>query len=357
MTRPFDSYRPPEEPRRKKRKRKQPGRMGGGPDSMVGTFTFDSYYGKPIVKAPPWEAPIPIYLALGGMAGSSALLAVGAMATKNRKLLRATRLTAIGAGALGSLALVADLGRPERLLNMFRVFKLSSPMSIGSWILGSFSGCAGAAAAGELDELTGRKIPLPKFLRRFVHKLAGPATIGAGVLGAPLAVYTSVLLADTSNPTWNAAQDRLPFVFVSSGAMAGSGMAMVTTPPEDAKAARFLGVMGAAGDLLAMKAMEKRMDPVAAEPLHEGDPGVLLTWSEVAAISGALGTIVAGRWRIPAALAGASFVAASFLTRFGIFNAGINSTKDPRYTVVPQKRRLERRRAAGDVSDSITTAG
>ncbi|AIG64379.1 nitrite reductase [Corynebacterium atypicum] len=356
MTRPFDSYRPPVEPR-KKRKRKDPGRMGGGKDSMVGTFRFESYYGKPVVKAPPWEAPIPIYLALGGLAGGSSLLAVGALATGRKKLLRNTRIAAIGAGAIGSLALVADLGRPERFLNMFRVFKLSSPMSIGSWILGAFSACAGLGVLGEVDDLLGRKIPLPKFVRKLIHKVAGPATVGAGVFGAPLAMYTSVLLGDTSVPTWNAAKERLPFVFVSSGAMAASGMAMLTTPVEEAKPARILGITGAACDLLAMQAMEKRMDPVAAEPLHEGDPGALLKWSELAAITGAVATLVAGRWRLPAAAAGASMVAASVLTRFGIFGAGIESVKNPRYTILPQKRRLAERRACGEVGNSITTAG
>ena len=351
----FDSYRPPEEPRRK-RKRKNPKRMGGGRDSILPTFEFESYYGSPVVKAPPWEWPIPTYLALGGVAGGSALLACGAMATGRRKMLRSTRLAAIAAGAAGSLMLVADLGRPERLLNMFRVFKLSSPMSVGSWILGGFGGMSGIACLKELDEMTGERLPLPRFVRKAVHAVAGPATIGAGVLGGPLAVYTSVLLADTSNPAWNAMRHRLPYVFVSSATLAASGLAMVTTPVKETGPARGLAVAGAACELAAMKALEKSMDPVAAEPMHEGDPGALLRWSEIAAITGACATVVAGRSRTGAALAGASLVAASVLTRFGIFGAGIESVKNPRYTGVPQKRRLAERRAAGDVADSITTA-
>lgn len=48
---------------------------------------------------------------------------------------------------------------------------------------------------------------------------------------------------------------------------------------------------------------------------------------------------------------------ASALTRFGVFEAGIHSTKDPRYVIEPQRRRLAARRAAGETGDSITTAG
>ncbi|CCH78848.1 exported hypothetical protein [Nostocoides japonicum T1-X7] len=54
---------------------------------------------------------------------------------------------------------------------------------------------------------------------------------------------------------------------------------------------------------------------------------------------------------------GLCLLAASAFTRFGVFEAGIESAKDPRYTIEPQRRRLEGRRAAGITDDSITTAG
>ena len=55
-----------------------------------------------------------------------------------------------------------------------------------------------------------------------------------------------------------------------------------------------------------------------------------------------------------AALSGGALVAASACTRFGVFEAGLESAKDPRYTIEPQKRRLAARRAAGNTGDSIT---
>jgi len=255
-----------------------------------------------------------------------------------------------------ALALVHDLGRPERFLNMLRTFKLTSPMSVGSWILSAFSAGAGVAAAAEVDRMTGERLPLGP-LRRVLRAVEGPAGLEAAAFAPLLAVYTAVLLGDTSTPTWNAAHEELPFVFVSSASLAASGLAMVTTPVAETAPARRLAVLGVIGDLLATRIMHRRMDPVAAEPLHEGRAGQLLRLSEALAVAGGIGTLLGGRRRGVAVASGLALVAASALTRFGIFEAGIHSAKDPRYTIEPQKRRLAARRAAGATDDSITTVG
>ena len=104
--------------------------------------TFTSYYGRPVVKASPWEADIPAYLFLGGLAAGSSLLAAGADLTGRPTLRRAGRLAALGGLSLSMLALVHDLGRPERFVNMLRVVKPTSPMSVGTWILTALrAGC------------------------------------------------------------------------------------------------------------------------------------------------------------------------------------------------------------------------
>ncbi len=323
---------------------------------MVPEPEFTSYYGRPVVKPAPWGHDIAAYLFLGGVAGGSALLGAGAQLTGRDTLRRNTRLTAIAAVSVGAVALVRDLGRPERFLNMLRVIKLTSPMSLGSWILTAFSAGAGVTAAAEVDRMTGEWLPLGP-LRRGLHAVEGPAGLEAAVFGPALAVYTAVLLADTATPTWNDARDELPFVFVSSASLAASGLAMVTTPVAEAGPARRLALLGVAGDLVATRVMDRRMDPVAVEPLHEGRPGTLLRLSEALAVAGGLGTLLSGRHRGIAVAAGLSLAAASALTRFGIFEAGIHSAQDPRYTIEPQKRRLAARRAAGQTDDSITTAG
>jgi hypothetical protein len=359
----FDSFRPPEPAGGKRRKGKRSKRRGGGSGSdgsrempMVPDAEFTSYYGRPVVKAPPWGHEVAAYLFLGGVAGGSGLLAAGAQLTGRKTLRRNTRLSALVAVGLGAVALVKDLGRPERFVNMLRTVKLTSPMSVGSWILSFFSAGIGVAAVFEIDRMTGERIPLGP-LRPVLRALEGPAGLEAAVFAAPLAVYTAVLLTDTATPTWNAAYRDLPFVFVSSASLAASGLAMITTPVSESGPARNLAVIGAICDLISARVTEHRMDPVTREPLHEGAPGRMLEWSERLAAAGGLGALLGGRHRGVAALSGLALLAASALLRFGFFEAGKESARHPRYTSEPQKRRLAARRAAGITDDSITTAG
>ncbi|TJY71367.1 nitrite reductase [Arthrobacter sp. CAU 1506] len=355
----FDNYRPPEPPRRSKRggKRRRAGAgQGPGETPMVPEAEFTSYYGRPVVKPPPWGDPISAYLFLGGVAGGSALLGLGGQLTGRPELCRNSRLAALASVGIGAAALVADLGRPERFLNMLRTIKPTSPMSLGSWILTAFSAGVGISAASEIDRMTGSRLPLGP-LRKVLRTIEGPAGVEAALFATPLSAYTAVLLSDTANPTWNAAREDLPFVFVSSASLAAAGLAMITTPVQQAGPARVLAVLGVAGDLIATRAMEQRMDPVAAEPLREGAPGRMLAWSQWLAAAGGIGVMAGGRHRPVAAACGVALLTASALTRFGVLRAGIRSTEDPRYTIEPQKRRLAARRKAGIVDDSITTPG
>jgi hypothetical protein len=60
--------------------------------------------------------------------------------------------------------------------------------------------------------------------------------------------------------------------------------------------------------------------------------------------AGLVGTLtVARRNRTGAAASGLALLAGSALQRFGVFEAGVASTKDPRYVVVPQRERLDAR--------------
>lgn len=323
---------------------------------MVPDAQFTDYYGRPVVKPAPWGHEVAAYLFLGGVAGCSGLLAAGAQLTGRPTLRRNSRLAALVATVLSAAALIHDLGRPERFLNMLRTVKLTSPMNLGSWILNGFGMGVGITCAAEVDRMTGSRLPLGP-LRRVLHSAEGPAGLGAAAFGAPLAVYTATLLSDTATPTWNAAREDLPFVFASSASLAAGGLAMITTGVAETGPARRLAVLGVAGELIASRLMVRRMDPVCAEPLHDGRPGKMLRASEGLAIAGGVGALLSGRRRGVAAVSGLALLAASALTRFGVFEAGIASAKDPRYTVEPQKRRLAARRAAGISGDSITTAG
>ncbi len=302
---------------------------------MVPEATFTSYYGKPVVKPSPWTADIPAYLFLGGLAGGSSLLGAGADLSGRPALRRAARLTALGALGGSFFALVHDLGRPARFHHMLRVAKVSSPMSVGTWILTGYGPMAGLAAASEV--LAGR---LP--WTRGIGRAAG---VVAALLGPAVASYTAVLLSDTATPTWHAARRDLPLVFVGSAAAAAGGMALVLAPTEETGPARRLAIGGAALDLAASRTMESSMG-VTAEPLHSGRAGRLLTAAKALTVTGGVLAAIGRRRRDVSALAGVSLLAGSVCTRFGLFEAGQQSARDPRYTVVPQRERLERQASA-----------
>jgi hypothetical protein len=312
---------------------------GGGDRSMVPEATFRSYYSRAIVKPAPWEADIPAYLFAGGLAAGSSLLAAGADLTGRPALRRAGRLGAIGGLSFSMAALVHDLGRPERFLNMLRVAKLTSPMSVGTWILSIYGPFAGAAAAAEVVRM------LPERSRRGPLRLAAyvdrPAGLLAGLFAPPVAAYTAVLLSDTATPSWHGAYRELPFVFVGSAAAASAGFALVTAPLAETGPARRMAVGGALLELVAERQMERSMG-ITAEPLHTGKAGRLMRASKALTAAGAVGALLAGRSRALGVLSGAALMAGSACTRFGVFEAGQESARDAKYTVVPQRERLNR---------------
>ncbi|WP_049570887.1 NrfD/PsrC family molybdoenzyme membrane anchor subunit [Streptomyces sp. SBT349] len=305
-----------------------------GEDVAVPPAEFSSYYGRPIVKAPSW-APTDIagYLFLGGLAGAGSVLAAGAAHTGRRGTARAMKVSSLGAIVLSTAALIHDLGRPDRFTHMLRVFKPTSPMSMGSWLLAVYGPLAGTAAA---SELTGR---LPR--------TGSAATRGAALLGPVVAAYTGVLLADTAVPAWHEAHRELPYLFTASAAGAAAGMALLTGPPAENGPARRAAVLGTAAELTVMRRLHRGAG-LAAETYRRGTAGRLLRTAERLAVAGAAGAaLLAGRSRAAAALSGAALLAASACTRFGVFHAGIASARDPAYTVAPQRERLDARGTEG----------
>lgn len=309
---------------------------------MVPDATFTSYYGRPVVKASPWEKDIPAYLFLGGVAAGSSLLAAGADLTERPSLRRAGRISALVGISASMGALVHDLGRPERFLNMLRVAKPTSPMSVGTWILTAYGPMAGLAGAAELAAVT----PLPpglRWTRGLLELVARPAGVAAALTGPAVASYTAVLLADTATPSWHAAFRELPFVFVGSAAAASGGLGMLCAPVDQSGPARRLAVAGAALELAMEHRMERSMG-ITAEPLHHGTAGTLMRASKILTAVGAVGAAALGRNRVGAAISGLALLAGSACTRFGVFEAGQDSARAPKYTVVPQRERLQRRR-------------
>lgn len=302
--------------------------------TVVPEAQFRSYYGRPVIKEPTWKVPdVPAYLYLGGMAGASSTMALGAELTGRRQLARAGRIAAAG-GAVASVgALVHDLGRPSRFLNMLRVFKPTSPLSVGSWILAPFSGLASAGAG---SDVTGW-LPLPGRLAAGV----------AGVVAPAMTTYTAVLLSDTAVPGWHEVYRELPFVFAGSAISSAAGVGMVAAPVREAAPARRMAVAGSALELAASHRMERGAGLVG-EVYQQGRSGKVLRAAKALTGIGACAALFAGRSRAVAVASGLCLSAAAAATRYGIFEAGRQSARDPRYTVVPQRQRVEQRQQAAE---------
>jgi hypothetical protein len=326
---------------------------------MVPRAEFTSYYGRPVIKEPAWEVPdVTAYLFLGGLAGASSVLAAAAQASGHRELARTAKLGALGAISLSAAALVHDLGRPRRFVNMLRVFKPSSPMSVGSWLLAGYGPVAGAAAVSEVTGL--------------VPRAGRAATVGAGLLGPAIATYTAAIICDTAVPAWHAGYREMPYVFAGSAASAAGGLGLLAVPPHAAGPARDLAVAGAAVELLAKRQLLSRLTRSSgsggsgagadgsggsgagesgesgrslAEPYEAGTTGAVLRVAEFLTVGALAGAVLGRRSRALSALSGASLLAASAMTRFGIFQAGMASARDPRYTIVPQRARASGARA------------
>jgi hypothetical protein len=81
------------------------------------------------------------YFFVGGLGGMSAVIAFGALLFYYLEVARTAMWVAAIASVLSAVLLILDLGRPHLFINMLRVFKPQSAMSMGAWILAAFRMC------------------------------------------------------------------------------------------------------------------------------------------------------------------------------------------------------------------------
>ena len=288
----------------------------------------DSYHGQPVIKEPVWSSEIPCYFFTGGLAGASAGLAFLSGMRGNETLARRSwGLAMLGIGASPPL-LIADLGRPLRFINMLRMFKVTSPMSVGSWIL-TASGTATTLAA--VNAWTGL---FPRTAR-----LARPA---AAAFGLPLCTYTAALIADTAVPVWHRARHLLPVVYGSGAALSAGGAAVAVTPPADAAPARRLAIGAALIEVGAKELMHQRLG-AHGEPYKRGAAARFGQISRACSLGGAALLYRWGARSRPAAIAaGALLCGGALSARLSTFRAGYQSAADPKYVVGPQRAGIER---------------
>jgi hypothetical protein len=299
-----------------------------GEPTMVPPAEPRSYYGQSVINPPIWKSEIPWYFFTGGLAGASLPLSLAASLQGNDALARRAAFGALGGAVVSPALLVSDLGRPERFLYMLRVFKVTSPMSVGSWIL---TGFGATSALGAARELLGR---MPRAGRA--------AQVAGSLLGAGMATYTAALVANTAVPAWHEARRELPFVFAASAVASAGGFAAALTPVRHAGPARAMAIAGGVTEVALTGRMERRLGFVG-EPYRAGTPQRLATAAKALTAAGSVLMARAGRRRSGAAAAGLALMAGAAAERWAIFRAGMASAKDPRYTVGPQRDRLEQR--------------
>ena len=285
-------------------------RMRGGPDVPVPVK-------GPVIRPNVWTWEVPLYFWFGGIASGAAFTGLAAEVVGDERAARVARFAAVGAAGVGGPLLIMDLGRPERFLHMFRIFKTRSPMSMGAWCLAAFSG-AGAAAVGA--DLLGWR------------RTARGFTAASAVLGTYLGSYTGVLLASTAVPAWHRSRAFLPPIFICTATASGAAVTRLAlaAPREDPTSGGLaaLEAMAMAGELV-LSALNDRRLGIAGRALESGRPGRLLKVAR-ALTAGGLAVRLAGRRggvvvdHMPSVL----FLAAALAYRFGWVAAGRDSALD-----------------------------
>jgi hypothetical protein len=275
-----------------------------------------------VIKEPIWTWEIPCYFFTGGLGGASAVLAYGARLTGNEALERSAWGAALGGLAASPPLLIADLGRPERFINMLRVVKVTSPMNVGTWLLSGASLATGVAA---LNAFTGRLAP--------AAAVARPA---AAALGMPVATYTAALVANTAVPAWHEVRRELPFVFGASALASAGAVTAIATPGAGGAPARRLAVAGALTEVALSEAMERRLGAPLGEAYSSGAAGRLGMLGKALGAAGAALVGFGGSRSRPAVVAGGALA-----LRWSVFKAGSQSAADPDQTVAPQRERIE----------------
>lgn len=302
-------------------------RASGGTVALSGTpfpqaeQAQRGYYGNPLLKPPVWTWEVPLYFFAGGVAGASASVAFAThVLGSDAALSRAALWVAFWGAVISAPLLIADLGRPSRFLNMLRVFKIQSPMSVGAWTLALFSSAAGLAVVCQEILLRGYSFELLVALQ-WIGECLAMAT------GLVLLSYTSVLLGVTAIPAWSENRRLLPMHFVASALGASAGV--VELAGFMTQATNWMSLAASLVETVIAFSIEIRRRAVD-KPLREGGSGWALRMAGL--IAGPLPLIL----RIfladshPARLvASVSFVIGALTSRYAWIAAGRASVRDP----------------------------
>jgi hypothetical protein len=279
------------------------------------------YYGEPVVKPPVWTWEVPLYFFFGGIGGMSAVIALAAVLFHHVDLARAAMWLATIAGAiLSPILLIMDLGRPHLFLNMLRVFKHRSAMSMGAWILTAFGTFAvpGLIAL----ELHAHQI-FSGTLAQLLGFAAGIFILGAAIFGTLLATYTGVLIGATAIPAWFLHRTFLPIHFGTAGL--GSAAALLELLGHRIGALSFLGFYAAGIETALLIWLSVDKHGAADRAIHEHSSGWLIRIGEV--FTGPVPLVLRFFGMVP--FAAVSFLTGALISRIGWLAVGKVSGSDP----------------------------
>jgi formate-dependent nitrite reductase membrane component NrfD len=289
-----------------------------------------TYYDRPVLKESVWSWDIPAYYYLGGAAGAALTLGAATQLRPGHDLdefVRHCHWVGIIGSTLGAGFLVHDLGRPSRFLNMMRVFRPTSPMNLGSWVL---AWAAPTAITAGLWVRRGGALG-------YISESAGYAS---GAIGLTLATYTGVLVSNTAVPLYIEARRIMPVLFAASAlASAAALLDMVHEGDAGCTITHIAGAAGRAGELIAGKVLEAQVSrvPRVARPLHEGVSGALWISSKVLTAASLVVSFWPGKVRQKRRIAAGLATAGSLALRFAVHYAGKASARDPRATFELQR--------------------
>jgi polysulfide reductase-like protein len=287
------------------------------------------YYGQPVVKPPVWTWEIPLYFFFGGLSGMSAVIALGAVLFHHVDLARtAIWIAAIGGAVISPVLLIMDLGRPHLFLNMLRVFKHRSAMSMGAWILTAFGACT---VAGLIALELHAHQNFPGAFDQLLRLVAEIFIFGAAIFGTLLATYTGVLIGATAIPAWFLHHTFLPIHFGTAGL--GSAAAVLELLGHRIAALNFLGFYAAAVETALLIWLSVDKHGAADRALHQHGSGWAIRIGEV--LNGPLALVLRFFGFIPGAAI--SFLAGALVSRVGWLAVGKVSGSDPESVFASQR--------------------